>query len=321
MDAAREPSAERAAFPAQRYAQCIETSKRLRWEIDRDVLRGRRLDFARKFMPDGLSRIAELRFLRPAEARFLSQIQGRTYANMLALVERSVGAKVLDLTRRHWLGDQVALEALVRLTDEALKHQALFRRLDEMAAAGMPDGYCFVSEPNDIATAVLAKSTWAVLALNHDIEIFSQVHYEASIAPDRELSELWQDVFLFHWREEAQHAILHELEWRHEDARVTEAEREQGVTDLVDLVAAVDGICHRQARADADYFLRSAGPFYSAIERSLVQDLVHRAYRWQYIVSGAQAPRFVEVLGALATPAQVERIGTALAPIAAHVAG
>ena len=55
---------------------------------------------------------------------------------MFALVERFIGAKMLEISRGHWLGDQVALEALVRLTDEELKHQELFRRLETMMAAG-----------------------------------------------------------------------------------------------------------------------------------------------------------------------------------------
>ncbi len=106
-----------------RYAKCIEVSKRIRWDIDRDVFRGRQFDFNQKFLPDGLSKVGELAFLQPAEMRFMSQIQGRTYANRCALVERYIGAKILELSRDHWLGDQVALEALVRLTDEELKHQ------------------------------------------------------------------------------------------------------------------------------------------------------------------------------------------------------
>ena len=54
----------------------------------------------KKFLPDGLSKVGELAFLQPAEARFLSQVQGRTYANMFALVERFIGAKTLELGRR-----------------------------------------------------------------------------------------------------------------------------------------------------------------------------------------------------------------------------
>jgi hypothetical protein len=302
-----------------RYAKCIEVSKRVRWDIERDVIRGRRFDFDQKFMPDGLSRIGDLAFLRPAEARFMSQIQGRTYANMFALVERFIGAKVLEVSRDHWLGDQVALEALVRLTDEELKHQELFRRLDAMAASGMPEGYRFVPEPNAVAAAVLAKSTWAVMGLTLDIELFSQAHYRSSIAPDPGLSELWKDVFLFHWKEESQHAIVDELEWRRCHATLTAGERDRGVDDLIALVADVDGIVQLQSQADGDYFLRRAGRAFSAAEQDAIHDTMKKAYRWQYIVSGAQEPRFAEVLHALVTPAQMDRIGSALAPIVAHV--
>ena len=37
---------------------------------------------------------------------------------------------MLEVSRDHWLGDQIALEALVRFTDEELKHQELFRRIE-----------------------------------------------------------------------------------------------------------------------------------------------------------------------------------------------
>ena len=303
-----------------RYARCIETSKRIRWDIDRDVIRGRQFDFERTFMPATLSRIDELRFLSRRDARFLSQVQGRTYANMFALVERFIGAKVLEISREHWLGDQVALEALVRLADEELKHQELFRRLEAMAATGMPQGYVFRPEPNEVASAVLSKSTWAVLALTLDIELFSQAHYRASIEPDPELSPLWREVFLFHWKEESQHAILDELEWRRADAQVTAAEREQGVTDLIELVGAVDAICHAQAAQDGHYFIANAAARFSADEAARILDVLVKAYRWQYIVTGATEPRFADVLTALTTPAQMARIGGALAPIVAHTA-
>jgi hypothetical protein len=309
-----------AAPNTSRYARCIEVSKRIRWDIERDVIRGRRFDFGRKFMPDGLSKVEQLSFLSAAEKRFLSQIQGRTYANMFALVERYIGAKTLEISQPHWLGDQVALEALVRMADEELKHQELFRRLDAMAAAGMPAGYVFVPEPNDFAGTVLGKSTWAVLGLTLDIELFSQAHYRSSIDPDPELSELWKDVFLFHWKEESQHAILDELEWRSEHARLPSAQRDRGVSDLIELVGALDGIVRMQAEADAEYFIANVGRALSTNGQASVHDVVLKAYRWQYVATGAQEPRFAEVLTELVTPAQMDRIGAALAPITAHAA-
>jgi hypothetical protein len=317
------PAAKPTAKPTttQRYARCIEASKRIRWDIERDVIRGRQFDFNKKFMPDRLSKVGELPFLRPADARFMSQVQGRSYANIFGLVERYIGAKTLELSRDYWLGDQVALEALVRFTDEELKHQEMFRRLEKMAAVGMPPGYTFEMQANDVATAVLSKSTWAVLGLTLDIELFTQAHYRSSIEPDADLSELWKDVFLFHWKEESQHAIMDELEWRREHARLDERQRDQGVTDLIALVGAVDGIVQAQARSDADYFVLRAGAVYSTVEHEAIRDVMLKAYRYQYIVSGVQEPRFGEVLKSLVTPAQMERIGKALEPIVAHVNG
>ena len=72
------------------YAKCIAASKRIRWDIDRDVIRGREFDFSRPFLPDGLSRISRLSFLSPAEQLRLGHIQGRNYAIMFGLVERFI---------------------------------------------------------------------------------------------------------------------------------------------------------------------------------------------------------------------------------------
>jgi hypothetical protein len=300
---------------SERYARCVEVSKRIRWEIDRDVLRGRSFDYAKKFLPDGLSKVNELEFLDAGQRRLLSQVQGRTYANLFGLIERYIAAKVLELSRGHWFGDQTALEALVRFTDEELKHQELFRRMEEMIAPGMPAGYAVMAQPNEVAAAVLSKSTWAVLALTCHVELFTQAHYRESIEPDGELSELWKDVFRFHWKEESQHAILDELEWEREDARLSPGERDQGVSDLIALVGAVDGILQMQARADTDYFLRVCGRTFDDEQRRRIGDTVLGAYRWQYIASGVQNERFQKILGGMITSEQMKRIGAALAPI------
>ena len=298
-----------------RYAKCISVSKRIRWEIDKDVIRGRKFDLTKKLLPDGLSKNKELAFLTDKEALFLSQIQGRTYANVFGLVERFICAKILEVGQQHLLGDQVALEALIRFSDEELKHQELFRQLERMASTQMPAGYAFLPQPNEVAQAVLGKSTWAVLGLTLHIELFTQSHYRQSIEPDPELSDLWKDVFLFHWKEESQHAILDELEWKRENAKLSDAQRDQAVDDLIELVAAVDGILQLQSVQDADYFIANADRAFSSDERKHISENLLKAYRWQYIVSGIQDTRFFEVLSGLINEEQVARINKALAPI------
>lgn len=300
----------------ERYARCIEVSKRIRWDIDQDVIRGRRFERTDKFLPDGLSLLDRIAFLQDHERLLLSQIQGRTYANMFGLVERYIGAEMLEVSLDHRLGDQVALEALVRFTDEELKHQELFRRIERLAGAGMPEGYRFMPQADEVAGFVLGKSTWAILALTCHIELFSQGHYRESIQGDASLSPLFRDVFLYHWKEESQHAIIDELEWRREDRKLSAQEKDAAVDDLIALVAGVDGLLQLQAQADTDYFAQIGGRApYAASRIDEIRNGLLAAYRWQYIVSGVMDPRFAGILAGMISAQQAERVQHALAPL------
>src|SRR5690242_21953464 len=101
-----------------RYERVIKASKAVRWDIDADVIRGRIFDRSEKYLPDGLTLVQDFTTLGEDEKRFVSQIQGLTYANIFGLVERFINAKMLEISRDHWLGDQTALAALVRFSDE-----------------------------------------------------------------------------------------------------------------------------------------------------------------------------------------------------------
>ena len=305
-----------ALFPdTEKYVRCIRASKAARWDIDDDVIKGRSFDRAKKYLPDGLSLVQELPTLSDAERRFASQVQGRTYANVFGLVERFITAKLLEVGHEHALGDQNALEALVRFSDEELKHQTLFRRINDMMGESLPAGYRFDVDPDVVARAVLAKSTWAVLVLTLHIELFVQDHYRRSIEPDGELSDVFKDVFRFHWRDECTHVVLDELELRRHDATLTQEQRDEAVNDFIELVAAVDGILQAQAKADAGYFAAHCGRAVPNQEADLLAKQFLRAYRWQYIFSGATHPRFQSILKSLITEPQAKRIEAALSVI------
>ena len=247
----------------------------------------------------------------------LSQIQGRTYAYIFGLVERFISAKMLEQSRSHVLGDQLALEALARFSNEEIKHQELFRRMEAMIGEHMPGGYRQVADPNDVARAVLSAGTWPVLALTCHIELFVQSHYEESIALRQELCPLFKDVFHFHWKDECQHVQIDELEWIAEHARLNAAERTAAVDGFIALVGAVDGILQAQAAADAEYFLKNTQRDFGSQQQQELKDGVLRAYRWQYIISGVQHRHFARLLGSMTTPAEQLRIRQALAPIVA----
>ncbi|MEZ5462263.1 hypothetical protein [Dokdonella sp.] len=309
------------AIPARdnRYARCIEVSKRICWDIDRDVIRGRRFDFRQKFLPEGLTRLNRLDLLSDEEKKLMSQIQGRTYAYLFGLVERFINTMVLERSRQHEQGDAVAHEALIRFSEEEVKHMVLFGRIEDMIAADMPPGYEHTADAQAVASVVLGKSTWAVLALTCHIELFTQAHYRQSIDPDAGISPLFKDIFLYHWREESQHAILDELEWRREDAAISDDQRDSAVDDLIALVGAIDGILQAQAFADADYFCAIIPRSIGVEDQQKIEAATLAAYRWQYILSGVQEPRFQSLLAELTSSEQKDRIGQALAPLFSSV--
>jgi len=294
-----------------RYARCITASKKVRWTVE-DVIQGRTFDMAQNFLPNGFAKAEEFPSLSSAEMRFVSQIQGRTYANMFGLLERYVNAKILELSQDHRFGDQTKLEALIRFSDEEIKHQHLFRCIEKSIACAMPDGYIFTPQPNPVAKMVLGKSTWAVLGLTLMVELVTQAHYRESIAKCDNLSPLYKDVFRYHWMEECQHAILDELEWRREDAKLEACERNNAVDELIELAEAIDGILQDQSAADAAYFQVTVGRPVAPVELQEISAGFLKAYRWQYIFSGAENARFAKVIKELTTDTQMQRVEDAL---------
>ncbi len=298
-----------------RYARCIKASKRVRWDIDADVFRGRTFDFRRKFLPDGLTKVNDLAFLTAEEKRTMSHVQGRSYASIFGVLERFISTKTLEMAIRYGLGDQVALEGLVRFSDEEIKHQELFRRIESALGAKMPGGYVLVADANEVARTVLDKSNWAVLAMTCHVELFTQVHYRESIERDEELSDLYRDVFRFHWLEECQHAVMDEIEWCREDRTLSPEARDAGVDDLISLIVGLDHLLQGQSAADAGYFMRLCERTFSPAEQHAIRETVLRAYRWQYIASGSQHPHLMKLLGGMVTQPQMQRIRSAIAPI------
>ncbi|WP_338846483.1 hypothetical protein V8J88_22400 [Massilia sp. W12] len=301
-----------AADDSAAYARCVENSRHRQWDLERDVIRGRTLSSDMRFLPDGISRVGALDFLTESEKIRLSQVQGRTYAHMFGMFERFIGIKALELCRRYALSDQIALQALICFVDEELKHQEMFARIEQMATQVMPPGYRFVLPVVDVALSMLGKSTWAVLALACQLELFTQAHYRESVESGQQICPLYKDVFLYHWRDEMQHALIDELEWQRENSRLSAAQREQAVDDLIYLMHVVNDLVQLQTQADVDFFIRISERHFDQKEINALQNCVLKAYRWQYIVAGVQDIHFSQVLGRMVTVEHAARIQQAL---------
>jgi len=245
-------------------------------------------DVAGKFMPDDLALIAGFDFLAEGERRFISQVQGRSYVNMLGLL---------------------------RFTGADQERRALLQRMDAMMADCMPAGYGFVPDPAVVAGMIQRRSAWAVLALNYLVDLLVKVHHRQSIDPDPALDSRWQDVFLFRWKEESPRIALDELQWRGANTQLDAEGRDSAVGDLISLIGMLDSILQAQARADAGYFSRGCGRALEDGELARVGAALLHAYRWQYILCGVQVPHFSALLGGMLNRVQYGRVAAALAPL------
>jgi len=59
-------------------------------------------------------------------------------------------------------------------------------------------------------------------------------------------------------KEETTHALMDELEWALEDKKLTPAERDRAVGELLELVAAVGCLLQAQSKADVDLLLKGS---------------------------------------------------------------
>ena len=204
----------------------------------------------------------------------------------------------------------------MRFTDEELKHQELFRRIEAMVGESMPAGYRFDVDPDDVAARRARKRTWAVLALTCTSSCSRRPTTARASSPTPGLSELFKDVFLFHWKDESQHAILDELEWSATTPCWTLRQRDRGGRRPHRAGRRVDGILQGQARSDAAYFADHCGRAVDGAEAAAIAAHFLKAYRWQYILSGAGHPRFQSILKGLINGPQMARIEMAVSALA-----
>src|SRR5688500_15602935 len=107
------------------YPGVLANSKKVAWKED-DVLDGRSFDLSKRFLPNSLSGVDEIECLTEEEKRQLNQIMGNAYLHLFAFVEEFIVPTVAEEAVRNPYGDEVRQRALVRFSEEELKHQELF---------------------------------------------------------------------------------------------------------------------------------------------------------------------------------------------------
>jgi hypothetical protein len=295
------------------YDLSLKRSIKNAWTVD-DVFRGRDFDFRKPFLPERIAGVNGIECLNPDEKRMLNQIRANSYCHIFAFVEEFIVPLVVDQARADVYGDETRLWSLLRFAEEEVKHQQMLRRAGQQFEAGFGVHSDLVPGREAVAGAVLTVSPLAALLLTSMIEWFTQLHYVEHVHDRGDLDELFRDILRFHWIDESRHARLDSLLIDEIAAGVSPDQRDQAVSELLELGTAIDQLLSQQVEMDIDTLERAARRTFSESDRENIRVHQQRAYRWTFLVSGLQHPDFVSVVNRLSAtgPERLDRAAAAL---------
>lgn len=297
------------------YADCLNNSLKGAWTID-DCFQNRDFDATRRFLPDRIAGVDDITGLDETEKLRLNQIRGSSYCHIFAFVEEYIIPMVLDHARRDVYGDETRLRYLIRFAEDETKHQEMLKRAVAQIDGVLGTTCGLIPGREAVAQVVLGKSPLTALLLTSLIEWFTQEHYLEHVRDSGDLDALFRDILRFHWIDEAQHAKADSLLMQEIATDMTDAEREAAVDELLELGMAIDGLLAQQIEMDIDTLQRVTGRSFTDTERDEIRTAQRRAYRWTFLVSGLEHPKFVQIVGELTTGG-VEKITGAAAALAA----
>jgi len=294
------------------YERCLEASVRNAWTVD-DCFGGRDFDFGKSFLPDRIAGVNDITCLSDAEKRALNQIRGNSYCHIFAFVEEYIVPMVMDNARSDVYGDETRLRSLLRFAEEETKHQEMMERARKQFAAGFGVDCGLVPGREAVAQAVLATSPLTALLLTSMIEWFTQLHYTEHVRDRAELDALFHDLLRFHWIDESRHARIDSLLIDELASTLTPDERETAIDELLQLGGAVDGLLAQQVELDIDALETTRGYTFTDTERQEIRTHQQRAYRWTFLVSGLEHPKFVSIVEQLSSDGSAKIAATAQA--------
>ena len=295
------------------YPEILDNSLKVAW-TEREVLEGRDFDYSKRFLPNRLTGVDGIRCLNEGEKLKLNQIMGNAYCHLFAYVEEYIIPQALEAAQRDIHGDETRLRTLLLFAEDESKHQELFRRSRALFEKGFGVQCALIPGREDVAKVVLSKSRLCSYLLTSMIEWFTQSHYVEHVRDRSELDELFRDLVKYHWMDEAQHAKIDSLLIDEITREISEEECEAAVDELLELGGAVDGLLSQQADLNLVSLEKAIGRTLSEKDKEEIKRNTFRAFRWTFLVSGLEHPKFVQIVSELTQrgPAKLEAVARAL---------
>ena len=287
------------------YRAIVAASEKVAWTVD-GVFRSRRFDATLPIVPLSWLPAEALAILDGCETLVLNHCRAFSYVHLLGNFEEFLPAHLTEVLEPDWHAERAHVRALLRFSDEEVKHQELFLRAEHVLeeSCGHSFGRYFDADKARLTAftrGILDHPPLARFLIVLALEWGTQRHYVESIR-DRTAAHddaLYADILKAHWVEEAQHT---KTDMR-EIARLAHAMNAAELRAVFEHVGAiaqlVDVAFAGQAAEEIATVERVTGRTFSATERAEVRDVLHRSLAGIMAGVGLSHPRFVEVALAL----------------------
>lgn len=277
------------------FPDVVQSSERSPWGVDDVMPPGTRLDFSQAFLPDILAAKVDPEICSGQERILLNQIGAHSYLHLFSFVEEYIigwgAASAADELGR----DKSAMRALLRLTDDELKHQELFARY----MVAFDDGFGHPCELVDEAEAtskwILSKHPLAVLLLTLQLEVVTQAHYVGCVKDDADLDPFFSSLLKHHWIDESQHVRTDMLQLRRLASNGGH-DLEVAGADFDALLGGLAGMLRKQALLDIDAYAGAVGSDVSDTHRKSLLEARENALVRSFIDAGLAHPSFVRTV-------------------------
>lgn len=276
------------------YESCIKNSEKVAWRLDDVLPPDATPDYGRPFLPESLSGESAIKGLSEQASLRLNQISGYAYINLFAFVEEYIIDAALRQAMAEVHGDHTALRALLRFSEEEVKHQELFHRVLALFERTFGSKVEVLGDAAAVAGVILSKSPLAVMLVTLHLEIMTQSHYVESVREDHRIDPLFSSLLKNHWLEEAQHARIDALETMKLARQSTPQQVQQAFEEYLGLIDAFDGLLAAQAKMDVGNLDRANVG--DRLDAAAIEAAQHAAYRNTFLVLGMRNRQFIDYI-------------------------
>jgi hypothetical protein len=281
------------------YMKCIESSEQVSWSISELIPENFKLDFSRNFLPQSLTFENKLSFLSAQEKLHLNHIRSASYMNIFGFVEEYITAFMVRLASESSFDENSRLRALLRFSEEEVKHQMMFNKYVQLFNNSFPIHCEFLSGADEVANIILSNSKLSVLFLTYHIEVMTQQHYLESVKDDSTLDEHFSFILKKHWQEESQHAKIDRYEIIRVAKELNHSEIADALNDYFNVLGAFSGLMQKQVWMDLDSLQKCSQRTLSSAQQDAFVRIQHYSYVYDFILYGLKNQMFQEGLKAI----------------------